>query len=206
MYQHYVFDVDGTLIDTEQVCLRALQKLLRLHLKKNYDCEELRKTFGLPSERVLPLYGLPVSKELLEEWNIYYGDFIGAARLYEGAKELLAKLRECGSRLGIVTSRSEREVKNDPLLELLLPDFELVVTADCTTEHKPSPEPMRFYLQKAGAEPHQVLYVGDTPHDSRCAQGAGVDFALATWGAANTDKIPARFFPSSLMQILDLKP
>ena len=63
--------------------------------------------------------------------------------------------------------------------------FELIVNADDTKEHKPSPEPLLKYLEKAGITPEEAMYIGDSQHDMLCAKKAGVDFVLAGWGAYN---------------------
>ena len=57
-----------------------------------------------------------------------------------------------------------------------------VICADDTAEHKPEPGPLLKYMERTGAKPSEVLYVGDTVYDMQCARGAGVDFALARWG------------------------
>ena len=55
--------------------------------------------------------------------------------------------------------------------------------ADDTVEHKPASGPLLKYMELSGAEKEEILYIGDSVYDSKCAENAGVDFALAVWGS-----------------------
>ena len=61
--------------------------------------------------------------------------------------------------------------------------FEHIILVEDTTEHKPAPAPMLEYLRRTGANPGNVVYVGDTVYDEQCATSAGVSFARAAWGS-----------------------
>ena len=54
-----------------------------------------------------------------------------------------------------------------------------------TQLHKPNPDPLLECLRRMDLKPDQVLYVGDTPSDSKAAQAAGIDFAYATWNGVD---------------------
>ena len=58
----------------------------------------------------------------------------------------------------------------------------VLVRAGETERPKPSPDPLLRFMELAGCRPSELLFVGDREGDLRCAQGAGVDFALAGWG------------------------
>ena len=61
--------------------------------------------------------------------------------------------------------------------------FEHIILVEDTTEHKPAPAPMLEYLRRTGANPGNVVYVGDTVYDEQCATSAGVSFARAALGS-----------------------
>ena len=58
-YQHVVFDVDGTLIDTEQPVLTALQMTVRELLHREMTLSELKFSYGIPGHEVLVMLGAP---------------------------------------------------------------------------------------------------------------------------------------------------
>ncbi|WP_312643225.1 HAD-IA family hydrolase [Hydrogenoanaerobacterium sp.] len=204
MYHHIVFDIDGTLINTEEVCLKSMQRLILSRQNREVTLEECRFSLGIPSHRVLPMIGMESSDEILAEWDSYYADLIDSAKPFDGIIELLDALKQCGVKLGIVTSRSGTEMEYDPNMKLLLPYFEVVITASDTTEHKPSPAPLLEYLRRTGAQAEDALYIGDTIYDCQCAKGAGVAFALATWGAVPCEGMQADYHPSKPLELLDL--
>lgn len=204
MYHNIVFDIDGTLIDTEEVCLKALQKLILSRQGREVSMEECLFSLGIPSRKVLPMIGMECTDEILAEWDSYYAEIIDTAKPFDGVMELLHTLKGCPVKLGIITSRSETEMEYDPNMELLLPYFEVILTASDTTEHKPTPAPMLEYLRRTGAKAEDTLYIGDTVYDCQCAKGAGTAFALATWGAASHEGIQADHLPAAPLDLLTL--
>ena len=58
-------------------------------------------------------------------------------------------------------------------------------------------------MELTGAKREEMLYIGDSEYDSGTAHNAGVDFALATWGAMN-QAVPAQYRPEKLMDVLAL--
>ena len=55
-------------------------------------------------------------------------------------------------------------------------------------------------MEQTGTSAGELLYVGDSPGDERCASAAGVDFALAVWGI-HADGIPAKYFPKTPQEL-----
>lgn len=67
------------------------------------------------------------------------------------------------------------------------------MTSSDTRKGKPFPDPMLEYLKRTGAEPGEVLYLGDSVHDMACARDAGVDHGLVLWGSLMPDGIEATY-------------
>ena len=66
-----------------------------------------------------------------------------------------------------------------------------------TEEHKPSPAPLLKYMEETGAGRDEILYVGDSSGDGKCASATGVDFACAVWGAHEDSHIRAQYHPET---------
>jgi len=99
--------------------------------------------------------------------------------LYDGVREALEGLAQAGCRLGIVTSLARR------IAEPALADLRLEAYFEATefAARKPSPTPLLAALRRLGCEGNQRhYYVGDMPNDARCAAGAGISFAWASYG------------------------
>ena len=59
--------------------------------------------------------------------------------------------------------------------------FEVIITADDCTGHKPDPEPINITLEKMGERPENAVMVGDTLLDRHCAKNAGAGSVLVSW-------------------------
>ena len=60
--------------------------------------------------------------------------------------------------------------------------FDLLVTADDVTNHKPHPEPLLRALERFAATPAEAIYVGDSTHDIVAGRAANIITAAAAWG------------------------
>lgn len=195
-YTHIVFDVDGTLLDTAHCILQALKDTLTLVNGHAPGTEELGFALGLTSENVLRQ--LSVDEEsipsIIEMWVKKEEECSHLIRPFPGIEPLLAQLKDAGMKLGIVTSRTRSELELVFRPFSLLHFFPVIICADDTSDHKPSPAPLLKYMEKAGARPEQVLYVGDSAQDMECAERAHTGRALAVWGTQNR-KITASYYP-----------
>lgn len=85
--------------------------------------------------------------------------------------------------LGVVTSKTNQSMKTEFEPYGLSDYFATVVTASHTEKHKPNPDPINLALELSGAKKAQAIYIGDSIYDMQSAHAAGIDFALAKWGA-----------------------
>lgn len=181
-YKHIVFDVDGTLLDTEHAVLCSLQDTIEEASGRRPPQGELAFALGITGEDALRALGFADVPAALDRWVQNLARYSGAVTAFKGVKEMLAALARQGCRLGVVTSKMRSELDEEFMRFGLGRYFSTVVCADDTEEHKPSPGPLLCYMERAGAGRDELLYVGDSRYDSECAGAAGVDFALAAWG------------------------
>ena len=204
MYNYIIFDVDGTLLDTEIAVLSSLQKLVSEELNKNYSFEELRFALGIPGEVALNKLGITNILECSEKWNVYLKEYFHHVKIFDEIRESLVKLNEMEVSIGIVTSKTKEEFLNDFVPFGLSNYFKLVVCADDTEKHKPNPEPLLKFIELSEVDKSETIYIGDTKYDLDCALGAGIDFALALWGAKSSIGIDANYILENPKQILEL--
>lgn len=67
-----------------------------------------------------------------------------------------------------------------------------------------SPEPLLKFIELSEVDKSETIYIGDTKYDLDCALGAGIDFALALWGAKSSIGIDANYILENPKQILEL--
>lgn len=204
MYNCIIFDIDGTILDTEFAVLSSLQKLVLEEMNKTFSFEELRFALGIPGEAALNILGITNLFEANEKWNRYLKEYLHHVKVFDDMRDTLIKLNEIGISTGIVTSKTKEEYANDFVPFELTNYFKLVVCADDTEKHKPDPEPILKFIELSGVDKRKVIYIGDTKYDMDCASGAGIDFALALWGAKSSCGINANYFLENPKQILEL--
>ncbi len=203
MYNYIIFDIDGTILDTETAVLSSLQKLLLEELNKNYSFEDLSFALGIPGEAALRKLGINNILESNEKWNSYLKEYFHHVKVFEGIKDTLMKLNEMNISTGIVTSKTKEEFINDFVPFDLSKYFKFVVCADDTEKHKPNPEPILKFIELSGADKSKTIYIGDTKYDMDCAFSAGIDFALALWGAKSSEGIDANYILENPKEIFE---
>jgi len=206
MYNTIIFDVDGTLIDTEKAVLGSLQKVLSTDYKQDVPLEELYFVLGIPGSKSLSQLGISDIDRANERWNYFMKDFFNSIEVFSGIKELVENIKSRNIIQGIVTSKTNEELINDFMPFGLSSYMTHTVCADDTERHKPNPEPLMKFLEISGADPKKSIYIGDTVYDYECARDAGIDFGLALWGCKNHQNIQAKYKfkkPEDLLYLLD---
>ncbi|MBY0754182.1 HAD family hydrolase [Clostridium sardiniense] len=203
-YSHVVFDIDGTLIDSESAVLKSLQRVVLEEKGIRKKLDELRFSLGIPGKNTLEKLDIEDLKGVEEKWNNYLSDYADEIVLFVQVREIVQALKSNGIKLGIITSKTKKEYEDDFLKFGLHPYFDVVVCADDTKKHKPNGDPMEKYLEIANVKRSNVIYIGDSIYDMQCAKNAGVDSALALWGANDSECIEATYKLKEPKEILDV--
>ncbi len=175
-----LFDLDGTLVDTDdQTVERLTRRLRRLALR---DPQRAARRLVMAAETplnalltALDLVGLdrPLSR-LTRQLCRWRGLSPGPHfRMIPGVSQLLERLR-ARYRLAIVTTRPRCDLEAFLAQHRLDGTFEVLVTSESTFRLKPHPAPIRRAVQALGLAPERCLMVGDTTVDIRSARRAGV--------------------------------
>lgn len=208
MYETFIFDVDGTLIDTEEAVMGSLQKMLAVNFNLSIPKEELKFVLGIPGAVSLPRLGITDIELGNKVWNNYMADFKETIHVFDGIQQLLTTLNERSVTTGVVTSKTYHEYQNDFVPFGLTKNLNYIVCADDTELHKPHPDPLQKFLQISEAIAESSIYIGDTIYDYECARDAGIDFGLALWGCMNPDSIPAKYkfeHPKDVLTLINLQ-
>lgn len=199
-----VFDIDGTLVDTEVAFQLSLQETAEQLLGRSPSMAELRYTYSMTTEAALIALGFPDVPSAHKVWEKKCMEKLGTVRAYDGIPQLLDALLRRGYILGIVSSSTRREYQM-VFSSLGLADcFGTVVLAEDTEEHKPHPEPLLYYMKVTGLRPDEILYVGDSEGDILCAKAAGAASALACWCRQPLEQADTPYRISRPGQLLDL--
>ena len=210
MFKLVIFDIDGTLIDSEKTGVLSLMQTIRELTGREVPYDEAYRWFGISSADVSRDLHYRDAVGFGERWEENYVALTHLIQPFPGALEMVAAIKEAGFRTGIVTARNHFEFDKDDHIKPFLKYIDHIVCADDTARRKPDPEPMRHCvaLASAGAgapiSPAEAIYFGDTIHDFHCADGAGCCFALADWRSRGLQGIPAPFRLTSAAEALQI--
>ena len=174
-----IFDVDGTLVDSNDQHARAWVEALAEYGYK-VPVEQVRPLIGMGGDKVLPiLTGLsadePKGKKIAGRRDAIFADkYLPQVRPLPGARDLLLRLKGDGVKLAVASSSAKDLLKR--LLNIVgAPNvFEKAASGDDAEDSKPDPDIVQAAL-KGLAEPADVVaMIGDTPYDVEAAARAGM--------------------------------
>ncbi len=184
-----LWDIDGTLIDTTDLIVAALDHAYRTFIGRTLPRDEIRALIGMPLKDQVRIFGeldqFGVDQAEMEgEFVRYYEERRHHERIIEPAVEVLRLGHRLGIPTALVTSKNHAEIRNT-LPRLGIADFvDHVVTADDVARPKPDPESVVVATERCGVAPGEAVFIGDTVHDMQAGEGAGVRRCAVTWGAA----------------------
>ncbi|WMJ81577.1 HAD family hydrolase [Clostridium sp. MB40-C1] len=203
-YSHVVFDIDGTLIDSEKAVLNSLQKTILEEKGIEKSLEELRFALGIPGKVALSRLDIENLEEVEEKWDEYSKEYCHEITLFDGIRYVVQALKSKSIKLGIITSKTRKEYESDFVRFGLDSYFDVVICADDTKKHKPNGDPMEKYLEIANARREDTIYIGDSIYDMQCAKNAGVHSVLALWGRDDCNNLEATYKLNNPKDILDI--
>ena len=185
-YKLYLFDLDGTLVDTKLDIALAMQKVLGDAGLYVPSLDEVEKAIGGGAiNAVGKLTGMDddALTPLLDAFIAAYEELCADhTEVYAGGEALLKRLKSEGAKLAVVTMKlrapTHKILKHHGLLSLL----DDVLSFDDLEKRKPEPDSLLALAQKHGITPQEVLVIGDTVTDIRYAQNAGADVCAVEYG------------------------
>lgn len=165
MLQAIIFDVDGTILDTEQAILKSLQRTLREETEKEYALDELRFALGIPGKDTLRQLNVDDLETVHQKWSAAVLDFSQEVSVFSNMEAVIQSLASKPLQLGIVTSKTRQEVTDEFDPFELSNYFTQIISASDTVQHKPHPEPLITCLELLQVAPEDAIYIGDSIYD-----------------------------------------
>jgi pyrophosphatase PpaX len=184
-FRVYLFDLDGTLIDSVALILKSFHHTRLQHFGDRLPDQYYLDILGLTlRDTFRRMVDSPDEVEAMVETyvahNLAHHD--GMVTAYSRVPEVVRELAGRGARLGVVTSKLRDNARLGLRVVGLEDAFETVVGAEDVRRGKPDPEPVLLALDRLGVSAADALFVGDSPHDIESGRRAGVKTAAATWG------------------------
>lgn len=207
-YSTFLFDFDGTLLNSNDHVINCFQATFREVLGKELPRDTITATFGIPLAKALEDLDPVHAEELLKVYR-RHSDAIGLSMMYEidGARDTLQALHNMGCTIAIVTSKKEINATAQ-MAHIGISDYvDCLVGPEKTTAHKPDPAPIHCALKLLGVDAKDCLMIGDSPHDILCGKNAHVDTVGVRFTAVDLDSLLATaptYMISHLSELLPL--
>ena len=215
MLKAVLFDVDGTLVDSNDAHADAWVNAFREH-GVNVDWLKVRRSIGMGGDKLMPaVSGIseasPQGEAIAKErGKIFKRDFLPSIKPFRNASRLVATIKDRGYIAVAASSAAKDELT--PLLKIAGAEWlmDAKTSSDDAEESKPEPDIILAALKRAGASPGEAIMIGDTPFDVEAARRAGVKvigFRSGGWGDGDLDGAIAIYDgPWDLLARLDDSP
>lgn len=194
--QNFIFDIDGTLIDSYDMYMPPMFTTLAKHGIHFSPAEEEKigkDAFGITGYDALAMIDIDRDQipGILDEWFKQAFKNADKVKAFKGINDSLHQLaNRPGTSLAIGTSKQRPEY--DKYFAARFPFSKLfseIVTSDQIKEGKPAPDMVEKAVADLGVKKEAAVYVGDTINDLKAAHAAGVPFAAALYGSAKPETI-----------------
>lgn len=178
-----LFDLDGTIIDTNELIIESFLHALKGVVPDSFSREDIIPKMGLTLKDQFQIFsGREEVDDLMRIYRTYnLSRHDEMVTLFPGVAEAIPQLRAQGLKLGVVTTKmrdsSERALKLLGIYDAM----DVIVTLDDVENAKPHPEPVLKAIRALGSEPEAALMVGDSVADIQSAIAAGAVPVGVAW-------------------------
>jgi HAD superfamily hydrolase (TIGR01509 family) len=174
-----IFDIDGTLVDSNDA---HAQSWVDTFAETDYDVpfNVVRPLIGMGADKLLPrtvgiAHESEEGKKLVKRRSeIFRERYLPKLKAFQGARELVSRVRSDGLKPIVATSAKDQELKG--LLKAARVDdlMEEKATASDAKKSKPDPDIVHAAIDESDIPPSDLIMIGDTPYDIEAAARAGV--------------------------------
>ncbi|OHD66770.1 MAG: hypothetical protein A2096_17185 [Spirochaetes bacterium GWF1_41_5] len=188
-YESYLFDLDGTLLHSIDLIIKCFEYSLSYAAGISLPEQMIRRYIGLPLKKQFEIYlghnkGLDYDDIMQKHMDFQLAHWKNYLYLYDGVIETLSALKNNNKKLALVTSRRENTVKIYTGHFQIDRFFEIIITPDNCSLHKPDPGPALAALHFLGTSAKHALFVGDAEFDILCGRSAGMKTCLVKYSHA----------------------
>ena len=174
-----LFDVDGTLVDSNDAHAQAWVKAFTEH-GLAVDAAHVRRCIGMGGDKLMPevsgleedsLKGSAIAERRGE---IFTKEFLPVLKPFKDSDRLIAAVKQRGYTAVAASSAQKDELRALLKITGAAALLDAATSSDDAEESKPAPDIIEAALQRAKASPSDAVMIGDTPYDVEAAQRAGV--------------------------------
>lgn len=171
-----IFDLDGTLVDSNELHVLAWQETFR-HFGKEIPLARLREQIGKGGDQYLPVF--LTEKEMREigkqvddfRGQLFKKKYLSQVRPFPQVRELFERVRSAGKKIALASSGKADEVEHYEKIAGIEGLVDCRTTADDVVHSKPGADVFIAALRQLGhLPPEEAIAIGDTPYDIQAAK------------------------------------
>lgn len=195
-----LFDLDGTLINTNELIIASFLHTLEKYYPGRFKREDVLDFIGPTLTESFSSIDESRVEELITEYRRFniemHDEFVEE---FETVYETIEALHQSNIKIGIVTTKARNVVEMGLSYSRLKQFFDVVITFNDVKKTKPHPEPILLALEKLGSVPEETIMVGDNYHDINGGKNAGTKTAGVAWAIKGRDYL-ASFQPDYMLE------
>ncbi len=193
VYDSYLFDADGTLFDTVDLICTCFQYVAEKYAGKTVDRKTIINGIGSPlRSQFITHLGHELDHDQILDDYLQYQLSIMADKInpFPHVAETLELLKSAGKKLAVVTSRRRFSLEKILQATDTAKYFDVLVTPEDTSRHKPDAEPALKAMALLGADKTSTVFTGDALYDICSGASAGIDTIFVNWSHAELSSLP----------------
>ncbi|MDZ5128217.1 pyrophosphatase PpaX [Clostridium perfringens] len=208
MIKAVLFDLDGTLINTNDLILKSFKHTFKTILDLEPTEEEITMNYGRPLQEIFKSYDENRIEEMINCYrkiNLELHD--DECKEFADVDLMLQTLKNKGIKIGVVTSKKSDMAERGAKLMGIFKYFDTFITPEVTIKHKPEGEPVLKACENLGVSPSEALMVGDSPYDILAGKNAGAKTCGVKYTALPIEKLQESkpdFYVDKPLEILEL--
>ncbi len=182
-FEAALFDIDGTILDSEQFVFQAFRHSVMIHRGREISREDFSQVVGKPLEECYILLEPNYDpKKLAQTHKDFQRNNLHLSVPFANSIAVLRKLSKSGVKIAAVTTRYSDTLKKTLELAGVLPFFDVIISGDDVTNFKPHPEPVQKALEILMLSAGRAVMIGDTDVDILAGKEAGTKTIGVTYG------------------------
>jgi len=189
----YIFDLDGTLLDTLQDLAASTNDALRQYGMPEHSVDDVRRFVGNGVRRLME-QAVPGGADNAQFDAVfaafrqhYMQHSLDTTRPYDGISETLRALKQRGCKMAVVSNKMMAATRE--LVAHFFPEITVAIgeQEEAGIRKKPAPDTVYEALRQLGVGKEGAVYVGDSDVDLQTARNAGLPCVSVLWGFRDRD-------------------
>ena len=185
-YKLIIFDFDGTLADTYDFFISALNEIADKHKFKKISAHQWELIKDYDAKRIfehlnVPIWKIPI---VISQVRTFMSKNINKISLFDGIDNLLINLSNKNIKLAVVTSNSYQNV-----CQVLGSKSSIINYFECNVSVSGKPARIRKILNQSRIPDENSIYIGDEIRDVKAAKKANIAFGGVSWGYNSAESL-----------------